>query len=220
MIKWFKNLTREGLQRLLFFGVMVLVVGAFILAFSLGDNNEEHKPTPDDPIDNPSDDNNKPNEDDPKPTAEIFKIPCDLAEYEVLRKFYQYEDEAENQEMSVIQFGSKYFLSRGISIKDKNDNAFDVLSTMSGTVKEVSESSVYGITVVVSHGDDIESEYISLSTANVKVGDEVVQGQKLGVSGKNEYDAQASNHLHFKVSKSGKYYNPLDILGHKKEEIE
>lgn len=220
MIKWLKNLTKEGLERLLFFGVLVLVVGAFILAFTLTDNDEEKEPTPDDPIDNPSEDNNKPNEDDQKPKAEVFKIPCDLAEYEVLRKFYQYEDETENQEMSVIQFGSKYFLSRGISIKDKNDNTFDVLSTMSGTVKEVSESSVYGITVVVSHGDDIESEYISLSTANVKAGDEVTQGQKLGSSGSNEYDAQALNHLHFRISKNGKYYNPLDILGHKKEEIE
>lgn len=217
MIKWLKNLTREGLQRLLFFGVVVLVIGAFILAFTLGDNNEVTNPLPDIPIDNPND--NKPSDDEQKPTFETFKIPCELAEYEVLRKFYQIDDDSGDQEMSVIQFGSKYFLSRGISIKDKADNEFNVLSTMSGTVKEVSDSPVYGITVVISHGDDVESEYVSLSNATVKVGDEVLQGQKIGTSGKNEYDASASNHLHFKISKNGKYYNPLDLLGQKKEEI-
>lgn len=215
MIKWFRNLTKEGLQRLLFFGVLVLVAGAFVLAFTLGDNNEG-RVEPDDPIDNPDD---KENEDKPKPTAETFKIPCELEKYTVLRKFYQVDDEAESQEMSVIQFGSKYFLSRGISIKDENDNEFSVLAAMSGTVKEVNESPVYGLTVVLDHGDDILSEYISLSSATVEVGDKVLQGQKLGISGKNEYDAQASNHLHFKISKNGKYYNPLDILGKKKEEI-
>lgn len=218
MIKWFRNLTREGLQRLLFFGVLVLVAGAFILAFTLGNNNEGNI-VPDDPIDNPSDDDPKEPTKPTKPTAETFKIPCELEKYTVLRKFYQVDDEEESQEMSVIQFGSKYFLSRGISIKDENDNEFSVIAAMSGTVKEVSESPIYGLTVVLDHGDDITTEYISLSNATVKVGDKVVQGQKLGTSGKNEYDAKASNHLHFKVSKNGKYYNPLDILGKKKEEI-
>ena len=73
---------------------------------------------------------NNPSDDDPKEptkqTAETFKIPCELEKYTVLRKFYQIDDEEESQEMSVIQFGSKYFLSRGISIKDENDNEFSV----------------------------------------------------------------------------------------------
>ena len=215
MIKWFKRLSREGLEKLLFFGVLVLVFGVFILAFTLG---EEDTPIeePNAPSEELPDESDKPNE---TVVLEVFKIPCDLENYTVMRKFYSVESGTEEQEMSVIQFGSKYFLSRGISLKDENNKEFNVLATMSGTVKEVTESPIYGVSVIIDHGDGFESEYISLKEANVSIGDNVEQGQKIGTSGENEYDASAENHVHFKISKNGVYYNPLNVLGKKKLEL-
>ena len=90
---------------------------------------------------------------------------------------------------------------------------------MSGTVKEVTESPIYGVSVIIDHGDGFESEYISLKEASVTVGENVEQGQKIGTSGENEYDAGAENHVHFKISKNGVYYNPLNVLGKKKLEL-
>ncbi len=223
MIKWFKNLTKEGLQKLLFFGVLVLVIGVFILAFTLGGDKPQVEKPNDDKTEQPT----KPGDDDPNkepnenqdPVVEMFKSPCDLENYDVFRLYYSLDSATEEQEKAVIQFGSKYFLSRGISLKDPDDKEFDVLASMSGTVIEVSESPIYGVTVVIDHGDGFTSEYISLSKASVSVKDTVKQGQKIGVSGSNEYDAQASNHVHFKIAKDGVYYNPLDVLGKKKSEI-
>lgn len=215
MIKWFKRLSREGLEKVLFFGVLILVFGTFVLAFTLG---EEDTPVeePDGPGEELPDDPDKPDE---QVVLEVFKIPCDLQSYVVMRKFYSLESDTEEQEMSVIQFGSKYFLSRGISLKNENNEEFNVLATMSGTVKEVSDSPIYGVSVIIDHGDGFESEYISLKEVSVKVGDEVQQGQKIGTSGENEYDASAENHVHFKISKNGVYYNPLNVLGKKKLEL-
>lgn len=221
MIKWLKNLSKEGLQKLLFFGVLLMVVGVFVLAFSL-DSGDTPIDTPNLPSDEPSDeplDTDKENTNN-KPIIEMFKVPCDLESYTVMRKYYSLDGTVEEQEMAVIQFGSKYFLSRGISLKGENDETFDVLASMSGVVSEVTESPIYGITVILDHGDGFSTEYISLSEATVTVGEEVSQGQKIGVSGKNEYDASASNHLHFKICKNGEYYNPLEILGKRKAEIQ
>lgn len=204
MKKFFSSLSREGVQKLLFIGVLVMVFGVFFVSLYLSSGTE--KPTPNDPT-TPSTPEDPEKPDDPKPAPEKFRMPVS-SEYVIVRKYYEVEAEVADQELAVIQFGSKYFLSKGLSLSSKSGENFDVVASLSGTVMDVSDSSVYGKTVTIEHEDGVVTEYISLSEVLVAVGDSVAQGDKIGVSGTNEYDVLAANHVHLRVSKNGEYYNP------------
>ncbi len=210
-----KIFSKENLQKFLFAGIVVLVFGVFMLSLFISGTEE----TPnDDNIDNnnpnlPGDNQNNPGNNTPEPVEpEKFKAPC-ASSCEIVRYFYSVEDDQKTQEMSLIQFGTKFFVSKGLSYTNATIENFDVFAAMSGKVIDVTESSVYGVTVTIDHGDGVLTEYIGLSEAKVSVNDEVTLGDVIGLSGTNEYDQEANDHVHFRVSIDGVYYNPLNVIG-------
>ena len=207
---------KENLQKFLFAGVVVLVFGVFMLSLFLSnDNTEKPSDNNNDNIDGPSpidpNDPNGPSLPEDK-IPEKFKKPCST-NCEVVRYFYSLDAEEEVQEMSLIQFGSSFFTSRGVSFKMTDDSAFDVYAALSGKVINVEESSIQGVCVTIDHGDGVLTEYMGLSEAKVAVNDEVTLGDTIGVSGVTEYDSQANNHVHFRVSINGVYIDPLKVIG-------
>lgn len=98
--------------------------------------------------------------------------------------------------------GSKQQMHKGIDIRTKQD---DVLATESkGKVASVNANAntAGGKSVEVEYerenGDKVKVSYLHLSSIDVKVGDEVNAGQKLGVSG-NTGTRTTGEHLHFGV---------------------
>ena len=176
------------------------------------DNNGDNSNIQDDGTNDPS---NTPSETPEEP--EKFKAPCS-GTAEIVRYFYSEDDNSETQEMSLIQFGSKFFVSRGVSYTEEAAG-FDVLAALSGVVVDVTESSVYGVIVTIDHGNGVMTEYIGLSEAKVAVNDEVTLGDVIGVSGVAEYDQEAKDHVHFRVSIDGVYYDPLNVIGKTIEEV-
>lgn len=220
MKKILNALNKEKAQKLLFLGMIVLVFGVFMISIFSSDNSE--KPN-DDPITNidPSNkgneddgNNNKPNENTPEP--EKYKAPCDNLSCSIVRHFYSLDDDTATQEMSLIQIGSKYQMSRGVSYKREDDSTFDVCATLSGTVTNVQESALYGNIITIDHGNNVKSEYLSVADVLVKVGDTVNQGDVIASSSSSDYDVLASNHVHFRVSVDGKYVDPEDCIGNEK----
>lgn len=215
-----KIFSKENLQKFLFAGVVVLVFGVFMLSLFLsndtteqpGPNNDDNNiegPTPSDP--------NGPSLPDDK-EKEKFKAPCETS-CEIVRYFYSLDSEEEVQEMSLIQFGSSFFTSRGVSYNKSDNTNFEVYAALSGTVVNVEESSIQGLCITIDHGDGVLTEYMGLSEAKVSVDDEVALGDVIGVSGVTEYDAAANNHVHFRVSVNGTYIDPLKVIGKSVNEI-
>lgn len=220
-----KIFSKENLQKFLFAGIVVLVFGVFMLSLFISGTEEK----PDDNNNNNNNDNNSNIQDDGQndsnnnqpetpEEAEKFKAPC-ASSCEIVRYFYSAEDDSATQEMSLIQFGSKFFVSRGVSYANASANNFDVFAAMSGKVIDVTESSVYGVSVTIDHGEGVLTEYIGLSEAKVNVNDEVSLGDVIGVSGVAEYDQDANDHVHFRVSIDGIYYDPLNVVGKTIEEL-
>ena len=209
-----KIFSKENLQKFLFAGVVVLVFGVFMLSLFLSNDNTEK----------PSDDNNDNNIQEPTPgdpnqpdlpdekKPEKFKQPCETS-CEIVRYFYSLDSEEDVQEMSLIQFGSSFFTSRGVSYAKGDNTNFDVYAALSGKVVSVEESTVQGLCITIDHGDGVLTEYMGLSSAKVSVDDEVALGDVIGVSGVTEYDAAANNHVHFRVSINGVYLDPLKVIG-------
>ena len=218
-----KIFNKENLQKFLFAGIVVLVFGVFMLSLFISgteetpdDNNNNGNNNSDIQDQNPDGSTNTPNE-TPK-EAEKFKAPC-MSTCEIVRYFYSAEDDAATQEMSLIQFGSKFFVSRGVTYTNATVSNFDVVAAMSGKVIDVTESSVYGVSITIDHGEGVLTEYIGLSEAKVNVNDEVAIGDVIGVSGIAEYDQEAKDHVHFRVSIDGTYYDPLNVVGKTIEEL-
>jgi murein DD-endopeptidase MepM/ murein hydrolase activator NlpD len=92
----------------------------------------------------------------------------------------------------------------GIDIKGKEGDP--VTAVKSGTIISVGASGDYGNLIRIDHGDGVETRYAHLSKMDVKVGDIVSKGQKIGAVGST--GRSTGPHLHYEVLKGGKKIDP------------
>ncbi len=126
--------------------------------------------------------------------------------------FYNKNDNEEKQKRSIIHYEDTYLPSTGIlytsSIK------FDAIAVCDGTVTDVSKDNILGKFVTVKHNDLLYTNYYSLDDVNVKVGDEVTQGQILGSSSKSKISNNEYSLL-FEVTYNNEIINPAKIYNQK-----
>ena len=89
-----------------------------------------------------------------------------------------------------------------------NNTKFDVVAAFSGVVTERKLDPVYGYIVQIKNDNGLVATYGSLSDVKVNVGDNVKQGYVIAKAGTNTIDATLNNHLHFALTKDGKFINP------------
>ena len=213
MKNWVKKIGQNKFQFFFFVGVLALLLVALVLASTIPANDNPNPNNPDNP-------------DNPNPSevvtsvAEKVNLPfkSDL-EYQVVRKFYEKDGTKEDQEKSLIKYGTSYRTSMGTSFAAKDNKPFDVTAALSGTVTEIKESPLYGNFVVIEHKDGLKTYYYSLSEVTIAVGATVNQGTKIGVSGESEIDKEAGNNVYFKVLKENKHLNPEKVIGKATNEI-
>ena len=83
----------------------------------------------------------------------------------------------------------------------------EVYATANGTVKKsINLPNTYGQYIEIDHGNGIVTAYAHLRLRNVRKGQKVVRGQKIGIMGST--GMSTSVHLHYEVKKNGKAVNP------------
>lgn len=92
--------------------------------------------------------------------------------------------------------GLDYAASKGIPIYSITD----------GTVIRAGFTRGYGNYIVIEHRNGLKSAYAHMSTMNVKNGDKVIKGEKIGGVGMT--GSATGNHLHFEVIRNNKKVNP------------
>ena len=117
---------------------------AFVLLVSLvvaRNINTQDEPIVDTPIINePTPDPTPDTGDVTVQPEEVFKKPfSETIEYSIVRKFYEKESSALDQELSLIKYNNSYRTSNGTSFAQKDNQVFDVLSSLSGKVAEIKE---------------------------------------------------------------------------------
>lgn len=130
----------------------------------------------------------------------------------IVRYYYDKDDDATKQEQSLILFEDVYRPNQGIDYANKNEK-FDVLAAISGTVTKKTNDPVLGWVITITNSDNISTTYESLSEVSVELNKEVKQGDVIGKSGENVYEADLKNHLHFILQKEDQLYNPEKIIG-------
>ncbi len=79
-----------------------------------------------------------------------------------------------------------------------------------GTVTFAGESGTYGLIVKITHENGVETRYAHMDNFDVKVGDKVYKGQKIGEIGVT--GRVTGPHVHFEVRINGKAVNPRNYL--------
>lgn len=150
-------------------------------------------------------------------TVETLKAPVKDG-IGIVRYYYNKDDNASKQEQSLILFEGVYRPNQGIDYANKNET-FDVLASISGTVTKKTNDPVLGWVVTITNSDKVSTTYQSLSKVNVEVNATVKQGDVIGTSGENVYEADLKNHLHFILQKDEQMYNPETYIGQTLDKI-
>lgn len=122
------------------------------------------------------------------------------------KNFYDYKAESKQQENSITYYDGKYLQNSGIDYTQ--DEVFDVVAVLDGTITDVKQDELLGNVVEIKHENNFITTYQSLSDVQVKKGDMVTQGQIIGKSGTNKIDKEMGNHLHFEVYVNGQVVDP------------
>ena len=130
----------------------------------------------------------------------------------IVRYYYDKDDDESKQEQSLILFEDVYRPNQGVDYANKNE-VFDVMAAISGTVTKKTNDPVLGWVVTITNSDNISTTYESLSKVSVELNQEVKQGDIIGKSGENVYEADLKNHLHFILQKDDQLYNPEKFIG-------
>lgn len=140
--------------------------------------------------------------------SEVAKIirPYTDTEVKVSKNFYDYQAEAKEQEESLIYFEGTYMQSSGISYS--KGEAFDVVSILDGTVKEVKEDATLGNVITIEHQNGITSVYQSIGEISVKAGDVTTSGQVIAKSATSNISTELGNHLYFELIIDGICVDP------------
>ncbi len=189
--------------------IAVLCISAIIVGIvSVASRKDEVPPTEEKPpvTDNtpPAEDNKDTTPTEPeKPKATSFVSPL----VGVVAKSHSLE-------MPVFSATlNEWRVHTGIDIQA--DEGAEVYAGAGGEVTKIYYDNYYGNSVEITHPDGIVSVYANLDsdTINVKVGDTVSVGARLGKIGDTSLTELADEpHLHFAVKVNGVSVNPLDYI--------
>lgn len=164
------------------------------------------------PKDNTSEVNNTQDDTNITPTVSVTKTiirPYTSTDVSATIPYYNIDGTNDEQAAALIYYEGIYMQNTGVLYT--SNNAFDVVSILDGTVKNIKEDSLMGNIVEIEHTNNLTTVYQSLGEVKVKVGDKVKQGDIIATSGQNKITTDTSNALHFEVFYKGEVFNPEEF---------
>jgi len=111
------------------------------------------------------------------------------------RRTYTYNGKAIDQETHL-----------GFDLADRTH--MPIIAPNSGKVIWADRLGIYGNCIVLDHGYGLQTIYGHMSQIDVKVGDRIAKGQKMGLSGQT--GMAGGDHLHFSMQVDGVQVNPME----------
>lgn len=164
------------------------------------------------PKDTTSEVNNSGDDTNITPTVNVTKTiirPYTSTDVSATIPYYNIDGTNDEQAAALIYYEGIYMQNTGVLYT--SNNAFDVVSILDGTVKNIKEDSLMGNIVEIEHTNNLTTVYQSLGEVKVKVGDTVKQGDIIATSGQNKITTDTSNALHFEVFYKGEVFNPEEF---------
>lgn len=151
-------------------------------------------------------------------TDKVVVKPFTNKDVAIGKYYYDYKDDSDEQQNAIIFYENSYIQNSGVDYIF--EDSFDVVSIYDGTVIKVEDNDIVGKTVEIKHDNNIISVYQSLSEVNVKQGDTITLGTKIGKSGNSKINKDLGNHLHFEIYVNGQVVNPEDCYNKKLTDLQ
>ena len=116
----------------------------------------------------------------------------------------------EGQRRITSEFGEKRTTGTHSGLDIAAPTGTPILAPAGGVVQSVYYNAVGGNQLIIEHTDSLKTGYAHLSKTDVKKGDKVKRGQKIGEVGNT--GRSTGPHLHFTVTFLGIKQNPRDYL--------
>lgn len=146
-------------------------------------------------------------------TESVFSNPYNIESVKIARYYYNVEDDVDRQKESIVYYDNTYMPNTGIDYT--NEDSFEVISIMDGTIIEIKEDEMLGKIVEIRHDNNIISSYAGLSEISVQKGEQVAIGTKIGMSGTSKINENLGNHVHLEIYQNGINVDPLKVIGKK-----
>ncbi len=150
-------------------------------------------------------------------TEILIGKPYTDSEVKILKSFYNYKGESEDQQNSILFHEDTYLPNTGVVYGGKEN--FDIVSILDGEVTDLKTDPLLGTIVEIKHSDSMIGVYQSIGEVMVKKGDMVKIGQIIGKSGTSNVEKDLGSHLLFELIINGQTVNPEDYYGKKVSEI-
>jgi stage II sporulation protein Q len=137
---------------------------------------------------------------------------ADQASLQVILGFFDVNNTSEDNQAAMVEYGDTFTPHYGIDLASANNEAFDVLAAMSGTVTRVEQVPIVGHLIEITHENGMSTVYSSVEQVQVAQGDNVKQGDRIAMSGRNELEKDLGNHVHFELWNNGQPVNPEDHI--------
>jgi len=150
---------------------------------------------------------------------EVIKSPLEGEEVTVAKSYYDQTADTTTQVNSLFYYkvGETMYSheSKGISLKDTNNETVNVVAALSGKVASVKDEILKGTVVTIEHENGVETVYTGVYNVNVEAGEEVEQGTVLGTTGLSQLEPDSGNVIHFEVLKDEVKVNPETVIDKK-----
>lgn len=210
---------KEKRELLVFLGVMVILFAAVITIAEVTLKSNDKEVSRVEEV--PPTDTETPSDIEPTPgetkTPETMKSPVD-GEYIVVREFFDLNNES-TLTNSIIVNGTTLTMSKGVGFAKTDNQEFNCINTISGTVLSVVNTDLNGYVITVDHSDGLITKYYNLSSVNVKEDETIESGKIIGQSGNSLTDVEAGNHVYVEMKMNNTYLNPVSLIGKTINEI-
>lgn len=124
----------------------------------------------------------------------------------------------EDREAAMVEYPVGTFKPHtAVDLARKDGKPFDVLAALSGEVTVAEQTPSNNYEVAIKHPDGLVTVYQSLAEVQVKVGDQIEQGDLIGTAGQSEIEPNEGYHVHFEVRSNGESVNPASRIDNAKK---
>lgn len=150
-------------------------------------------------------------------SEKIINRPYKDENVKLIRDYYNFSDDEQTQQNSIIYYDGTYMQSSGVSYG--LDNQFEVISILDGVITDIIEDNFLGNTLIIEHDNGITSIYQSIDDINVVKGQNIKQGDVVAKSSTSNISADLGNHLYFELIINGINVDPEEYYGKPTDEI-
>jgi len=131
--------------------------------------------------------------------------------------YYDIKSDEIEQQKSLILYENTYMPNTGILYT--NNEEFEVIATLEGTVSKVTKDELLGNVVEITHTSNLTTTYYSLNNVTVVEGQTVKQNDVIGTSGKNNISSTSDYMMLFEVMFNGTNIDPENYYNMKIEDL-